>query len=166
MGLEAISDSGPLIHLAQIEKFELLTTFSKIYIPRKVYEEVCVKGKPGETELKKAKNIEILEVLDEDTEKIRDKVGSFRLDEGELHALSLCNKLRKRIFLTDDLDAREAGENLGFKVHGSAGIIARAYREGLINLKETKKALNDLYSISKLFITKAIIEEAIEELEK
>jgi len=70
-----------------------------------------------------------------------------------------------KIFLTDDLDARDAGKQLEFEVHGSIGVIARAYREGLIDLKRAKRALGDLYSISKLFVTKAIIEEAIKELE-
>ena len=70
-----------------------------------------------------------------------------------------------KIFLTDDLDARDAGKPLGFEVHGSVGVIARAYREGLNDLERAKSALEDLYSISKLFVTKAIIEDAIKELE-
>lgn len=69
------------------------------------------------------------------------------------------------LFHTDDLDAREAGKQLGFEVHGSVGIITRAYREGIIDLEMAKKALEDLYSISKLFVTRGIIEEAIKELE-
>ncbi|MFQ6052600.1 MAG: hypothetical protein ACE5K4_13055 [Candidatus Hydrothermarchaeota archaeon] len=164
MALEAVSDSGPLIHLAEIHRFELLEIFSKIYIPKKVYEEVCVAGKPGSEDLQKAKNVEILEVSD--IGKIKKELENFSLNEGELHALSLCVELGKLIFLTDDLDAREAGKNLGLEVHGSVGIIARAYREGLITLEEAEKALNDLYIISKLFITKAIVDEAIEELRK
>ena len=81
--VEAISNSGPLIHLAQIEKFELLNVFSKIYIPEEGFKEVCTAGKQGEKELKKA-----------------------------------------------------------------------------------EKALSDLYNVSSLFVTKAIIDEAIEELRK
>jgi len=57
--VEAISNSGPLIHLAQIEKFELLNVFSKIYIPKEVFKEVCSAGKQGEKELKKAENVKI-----------------------------------------------------------------------------------------------------------
>ena len=44
-------------------------------------------------------------------------------------------------------------------------MIARAYREGLIDLEMAKADLEDLYNISKLFVTKAIIESAIKELE-
>ena len=73
----------------------------------------------------------------------------LKLDEGELEALTLCDRLKVRTFLTDDLDARDAGKQLGFEVHGSVGVIARAYREGLNDLERAKRALGDLYSISK-----------------
>lgn len=163
---EAVSNSGPLIHLAEIGKFELLDIFSKIYIPRKIYEEVCNAGKPGEKELKKAKNFEIMEVPDEDVAFIRNELKRIRLDIGELQALCLCAKLGKKLFLTDDLEAREAGKELGFEVHGSVGIIARAYKMGMIGLGDAEIALNDLYFASKLFISKAIIDEAIEKLKR
>jgi len=39
---KAVSNAGPLIHLAEIERFELLNVFTKIYIPEKVYKEVCI----------------------------------------------------------------------------------------------------------------------------
>ena len=164
MESEAISNSGPLIHLSQIGKFKLLYMFPKIYIPKMVYEEVNIKGKPGEMELKSAKNVQVCRVFNEDIKNIREKIKNFRLDRGELEALSLCNKLKKSVFLTDDLDAREAGKNLGLDVHGSVGIVVRAYRKKLIGLMEAESALIALYEVSKLFITKAIIEEAIEKL--
>jgi hypothetical protein len=40
----------------------LLKIFSGIYIPRKVYEEVCIEGMPGEREVRSAENIEVLSV--------------------------------------------------------------------------------------------------------
>ena len=152
------------MHLSEIERFELLKVFTKIYIPGKVYEEICIEGMPGEKEVRNAENIEVLRVSKEEIEKTSNKIDS-ELDEGELQSLTLCNRLKVKIFLTDDLDARDTGKRLGFDVHGSVGVIARAYREGLIDFDDTKKALERLYTVSKLFITKAIIEEAIEQLE-
>lgn len=161
----AVSNAGPLIHLAEIERFALLKVFTKIYIPEKVYKEACIEGMPGEREVRNAENIEVLSVSKEEIEKVSEKIN-LKLEEGELEALTLCNRLKVEIFLTDDLDARDAGKQLGFEVHGSVGVIARAYREGLIDLEMAKKALEDLYSISKLFVTRGIIKEAIKELEK
>ena len=36
----------------------------------------------------------------------------LKLDEGELEALTLCDRLKVRTFLTDDLNARDAGKQL------------------------------------------------------
>lgn len=161
---KAVSNAGPLIHLSEIERFELLNVFTRIYIPRKVYEEVCIEGMVGEREVRTAENIEVLSVSKGEIEKVSNEIDA-KLEEGELQALTLCNKLEVSIFLTDDLAARDTGKQLGFEVHGSVGVIARAYRAGLIDMEAAKKALEYLYSISKLFVTKSIIGEAIKELE-
>lgn len=165
MDKEGVSNSGPLIHLAQIGRFKLLSMFSKIYIPRKVYEEVSIPDKPGEAELRSAENIEVLGVLESEVESIKARI-CVKLDEGELQALCLCEKLGVNLFLTDDLDARETGKKLGFEVHGSVGIIARAYRECLVDLRETENALKALYEVSSLFVAKEIIEMALKELRR
>lgn len=164
MEYEAVSNAGPLIHLAQIKKFDLLKVFNRIFIPQAVYDEVCIAGKSGERELRSS-GIEICKVSNEDVEIIRKSIDAV-LDEGELHALALTRKLEKNLFLTDDLDARDAGIATGLEVHGSVGIIAMAYRHKLIDLTEAKSALLDLYSISNLFVARAIIESVIDEIER
>ncbi|MCZ7399609.1 MAG: DUF3368 domain-containing protein [Candidatus Methanoperedens sp.] len=165
MADEAVSDSGPIIHLAQINRFNLLSVFSRIFIPKAVYDEVCIAGKPGNKELRRAGFVEVCEISNDDAEAISKRIEVV-LDEGETHALALCMKLDKNVFLTDDLDAREAGVSIGLEVHGSVGVIARAYKQGLIDLIEAKAVLNDLYNVSNLFVARAIIESVIEEIEK
>lgn len=155
-----------MIHLAQIGKLRLFSVFSRVCIPKAVFREVCIEGRPGEKELRGAGNIETLEISGKNIERIKGKVKNYRLGEGEFQALCLCDELGKNIFLTDDLEAREAGKHLGFEVHGSVGIVVRAYKNGLLNLAAAKRALDDLYRISKLFVARAIVEKAIEELER
>ena len=46
MTLAAVSDAGPLIHLAEIDSLELLATFDTLLVPETVYEEVDVGGVP------------------------------------------------------------------------------------------------------------------------
>lgn len=162
---EAVSNSGPLIHLAQIKRFNLLSVFNKIFIPQAVYDEVCIAGKPGNIELNSAGFIAVCDISTTDIESINKHLDVI-LDEGETHALALCKKLRKEIFLTDDLDAREAGTSLGLEVHGSIGVIARAYKHGLIDSTKAKTALDDLYNVSDLFVARAIIDSVIGEIEK
>jgi predicted nucleic acid-binding protein len=44
--LAAVSDAGPLIHLAEIDSLELLSTFEKLLIPEAVYREIEAGGIP------------------------------------------------------------------------------------------------------------------------
>ncbi|MDI6655380.1 MAG: hypothetical protein QME59_05780 [Candidatus Hydrothermarchaeota archaeon] len=74
---EAVSNSGPLIHLAQIGKFHILKIFDRVYIPRKVYDEVNIEGKPGKEELNGLKNIIIREVEEKVSAKIAKDLKSF-----------------------------------------------------------------------------------------
>jgi hypothetical protein len=46
------------------------------------------------------------------------------------------------------------------------GIIVRAYRLGQLSLADAERHLNDLDVVSSLFVTRAIVELAIEQLHK
>ncbi len=163
--LKAVSNSGPLIHLIQIGKFDLFNVFSNVFIPEKVYEEVSIIPE-HKRKIKQAGNIGVITVYPVETERVKDKIKNFKIDEGELNALTLCKKMCIGVFLTDDLDARGAGDFMGLDVHGSVGIITLNYKKGLITLKDAEKSLNDLYDISNLFVTRSIIEIGINELRR
>ena len=46
MTLAAVSDAGPLVHLAEIDPLELLSAFDTLLIPETVYEEIERGGVP------------------------------------------------------------------------------------------------------------------------
>lgn len=46
MTLEAVSDAGPIIHLAEIDSLELLTAFDTLLVPETVYGEIESGGVP------------------------------------------------------------------------------------------------------------------------
>jgi hypothetical protein len=163
---EAVSNSGPLIHLSQIGKFNLFEIFSKVYIPNEVYIETSAFDLSLKYKIDKAKNIETIHLGLEDFNHIIKKIKKYDLDPGELEAIFLCHKLGKKLFFTDDLDAREASLEVGLDPHGSVGIIVLAYRKKYINLKEAEQSMYDLYEISNLFITRSLIEIGIAELKK
>jgi predicted nucleic acid-binding protein len=166
MSDEAVSNSGPLIHLAQINKFDLFSIFDKIYIPAQVYLEVSAFDALLKRKIDKAENIKKMEVVPLSPGKLTKKLAGYNLDSGELQAISLCYALGKNLFLTDDLDAREAALACGLNPHGSVGIIVSAYRRKYLDLETAEKAMYDLYEISNLFITRSIINLGIEELRK
>jgi predicted nucleic acid-binding protein len=97
--------------------------------------------------------------------KLKSRLKRWKLSQPELEAIYLSRK-SKRMFLTDDLDAREAAESIDIEVHGSVGIIVKAFKERVLTLEETIRGLNDLYEKSRLFVSKIIIDEVIRAVRK
>ncbi|WKZ18151.1 MAG: hypothetical protein QY310_12015 [Candidatus Jettenia sp. CY-1] len=89
-----------------------------------------------------------------------------KLHSGEIECLYLCRQINLPILLTDDLAVREAAKSLQITPIGSLGIVIKAYKNGKISLVEAERYISDLYDISSLFVTRAIVELVIEQLHK
>jgi predicted nucleic acid-binding protein len=155
MEAKAVSDSGPIIHLNEINFLESFNIFNSVLIPEEV-----------ESEIKKHKiypmkkiRVAALNTRHKDIVKILTNQKDLGLGESE--AISLAIQEKPCIFLTDDLEARNIAKEFSLDVHGSLGIILRAFREELINLDIAIKKINELQSKSSLFITRDLIENAI-----
>jgi predicted nucleic acid-binding protein len=85
----------------------------------------------------------------------------FSLDVGETEALAILTEEPNCIFLTDDAAARIVAEKLGFKVHGTIGVLIRAVRRNLMKPQEVIDILHQLSSKSSLYIKASLLEEAI-----
>jgi predicted nucleic acid-binding protein len=154
---EAVCDAGPFIHLDQIGQLSLLKQFSPLWVPDSVWRE---------TRLTRAQLPDTARVIPvSPAERSRLRLPVRALHAGELDCLALCAKHPGAVFLTDDLDAREAAQKLGIGVHGSAGVIVRAYHTGQLKRPVAERILRNLGAISSLFITREIIEIAIEQLD-
>ena len=57
-------------------------------------------------------------------------------------------------------------EELKLKVHGTIGIVMRAYREGITNESSALNTIDELYNDSSLFITSRIINKGKMEIKK
>jgi predicted nucleic acid-binding protein len=66
--------------------------------------------------------------------------------------------------LTDDLAVREAAKTLNLVAVGSLGLVMRVYKLGRISLADAEQHILALYEVSSLFVTRAIVEMAIEGL--
>jgi len=133
--IKIVSNTGPLIALARINKLDLIKRyFGEVYIPREVYEEICIRGKekPGSKEVKDAKWIRIINVKDEFAVKLLKE-----LNKGEAETIVLAKELNASLVLMDERIPREMLELLGFSITGTVGILIRAGKEGLINIKES-----------------------------
>jgi predicted nucleic acid-binding protein len=162
MGLAAVADAGPLIHLSEIGGLDLLGQFEPLYVPEAVWEESCRHA--GEN-LKALQGNFLLQAISEEREKSFSRTHSLKgLQRGERAALYLCSSLGIEIVLTDDLAARRAAERLGIRAVGSLGIVARGFRLGMVTFAQAETLLWGLYRVSSLFVTAAIVELALDEL--
>ncbi len=72
--------------------------------------------------------------------------------------------MRVPLLLTDDLAARGAARKLGIRPVGSLGIIVRSYRLGRVSLSEAQDRIEQLHSVSTLFVTRDLIDLALAQL--
>jgi len=151
----AVSDTGPIFHLSEISIVNSLNIFSKIVVPDEVIREL----KNNRIEI--PKNIDLKLLKDEWKDLVKILTNQKDLDLGESCAISLALQEKINCFLTDDLEARIVAKEYNLEVHGTVGIILRAFRERKIDKAMAIEKVRELKSKSSLFITQDLIEEII-----
>jgi predicted nucleic acid-binding protein len=122
-----ISDTGPLISLAEIDKLDLLEKlYRDIYIPQAVW-----------TELQPLIEKFNLPVIRKYADKVKEitKVNQYfdLVDYGESEAMSLYEEINADYLLVDDGKARNFAENQSIRCIGTLGVLVRAKNAGLID---------------------------------
>lgn len=164
--MQACCNSGPFIHLAQVEMLNVFGLFHEILTTPQVLSEISKGAEKGIREIVLWEKIKVCEVPQKNIRALKIKLKKYRLQDTELSVLCLNRQHNVLLFLTDDLEARSAAIELGLQAHGTVGVVARAYREKLITLKQAEKALIDLHEKSSLFVTKGIIDFALSTLRR
>jgi predicted nucleic acid-binding protein len=127
-----VSNAGPLITLAKIQRSQLLKgLFGQIVIPRAVFDEVVLRGagEPGAEETRNARWIEISLAVDVlSVSLLRESLGA-----GESEAIVLAQELGADLLLLDDALARRKAERLGLKAIGTLGVLLLAKEAGLLD---------------------------------
>ena len=161
--MEVVCDAGPLIHLDELGCLDLLGDFQTVYVPEQVWQEV-EQHRPGAL---KSVDVHLQRVTVELSEhaSFQALVRALALDLGEQAALSLMMSHPNAILLTDDAAARLSAQSLGYRVHGSIGILLRAIRRRQRTRNEVLSLLRDLPVRSSIFVRPALLEEVIARVE-
>lgn len=159
MAANAVSNTGPIMHLSEIGLLEAFNIFSMISIPEEVANEL------NRSKFYIPKKIKLLNLKSEWKDVVKVLTNQYNLDLGESEAIALALQEKADYFLTDDLDARNNALSYYLKVHGTVGIILRAFREKIIDKKTAIKKVNELHMLSSLFITQDLIREIINSIE-
>lgn len=93
-------------------------------------------------------------------------VRALALAVGEQAALSLMTHHPGAILLTDDAAARLAGEGMGYRVHGTIGVLLRAIRRQQRTVQEIVAVLHGMPARSSLHIRPELLQEIIAEVER
>lgn len=163
--MKAVSNSGPILHIREIDSLKVFKIFKAVYIPEEVYDEVS-KNKPTKDAVKKLKNMEVLTLNSKYKDMAKMFSEEFYLDLGETEAIALAMQEKINLFVTDDLEARTIAKKYDIEVHGSVGILLRAFKEKVLTKQEAIKKVHALYEKSSLFITKDLINHIIKEIKK
>jgi len=159
-----VCDAGPLIHLDELDCLSLLDDFDAILLPAQVWKEV-ERHRPGA--LAKADvSLQKVDVVLSSQPAFQALVSSLSLDLGEQAALSLMQENPESILLTDDAAARLAAMTLGYRVHGTVGILVRAIRRKQRTREEILSILRRIPTHSTLYIRSALLEEIISQVER
>jgi predicted nucleic acid-binding protein len=162
--LAAVADAGPLIHLAEIGRLSLLHIFKHVHIPDAVWEETVGQNRVSATELFETSLILRHTLSSQEVSDFMLNNNLLKLHTGERECLYLCQKINIFTLLTDDLSVRQEVKQRNWQPVGSLGIIVRAYKLGLLSRTDAEQCLDELYVASTLFVTRAIIDIAIQQL--
>ncbi len=139
-----VSNSTCLIALERIGRLDILPAlFEPIWVPPKVQEEFAISlnwlsvEAPRNTDL-----VTVLKVL---------------VDEGEAEAIALARE-KGALLILDDRKARHWARQLGIRLIGTAGVLVKAKRQGVV---EAVKPLLEAMQQKGFYISPALITETL-----
>jgi predicted nucleic acid-binding protein len=152
-----VCNAGPLIHLDQLSCLDLFGDLAPILVPDAVWDEVR-RHRPQALAAPSVRRITAPPLRDPEAAALR---VAFSLDAGESECLSLLLTNEEPMFLTDDAAARLVAERLGYRVHGTIGIVVRGIRTAQRTAAQVIDVLTELPQRSTLFIKRSLLDEII-----
>jgi predicted nucleic acid-binding protein len=159
-----VCDTGPVIHLDEMNSLDLLAEFPEVVLVPAVASEVA-RLRPSALSGRGIRFTVLRDDIVAD-EALRATCRSFSLDAAETEALALIGQMPDSLFLTDDAAARLVAEQMGFRVHGTIGVLIRSIRRGQRNREEVLATLERIPVESSLHIKPVLLEEIIDNVRK
>ncbi len=152
---ESISDTGPVLHLHEIQKIFVLDIFECIHFPGSVVEELDRYGLDATNLDIKAKK-SVVNVDIKRCEELMKELSqpAIHLADAGVYILAQDMKFSLPV-LTDDLALRKHLEKRGAVAVGSVGLLIRSFHSGLIERQELDNAIDKLFDQSSLHLSPA-----------
>ncbi|HEV7786201.1 MAG TPA: hypothetical protein VGQ28_12735 [Thermoanaerobaculia bacterium] len=152
---EAISDTGPVLHLQEIGKLATLVVAEPLVLPDLVVQELADRHS-GATFLQKAGvKFRISQVETSEWQEVLLTVGpKIQPADAQVFVLARAGAF-KLLTLTDDLALRQILEVHGSTVVGSVGILVRAYVAGSLSRDDLANSFDSLTRDSTLHLSRS-----------
>lgn len=135
-----ISNSSPIIFLSKINQLNLLKKlFRSVFITNEIKDEILVKDKPGNIEIKRA-------IKDGWIKIVRFKRVNLGIKGAESSVINLARH-RKDKLLIDDAIAIKVAKALGIKTIRTTTIIFMAFNKGIIRKKQALSLINRIIEV-------------------
>ena len=126
-----VSDTGPLIALAKMNRLDLLTKiFGQVLIPPSVYRELFAKYGPESMRLDKSLP-DLIHTVPMPVFSPTVKTATSKLDIGEQQAIALAFE-KHALLIIDDRLGRAVARRLGLSITGTVGVLIMAKKKNLL----------------------------------
>lgn len=164
-----ISNAGPLIVLAKLNRLDLLAAlYGQVQIPRAVYTEVVTQGLArGASDALtirlfwQQQNWPVIEIPPEVLEVYQPPVT---IHPGERAVLTLAQTLPASLVLLDDEVARTEARRLKLHVRGSLGTLVQAYRQNLLSRSQLELLLQEISLRPDIWISTKLCQQILNSL--
>jgi predicted nucleic acid-binding protein len=152
---EAITDTGPVLHLHEIGRLEALSVFDHLAMPGLVADELRAYGLDPSRLGVSGLDAAIVAVPSEEWSPIVSEPNQPTIHpaDAQVFVLAQSDRFQKPV-LTDDLALRRRLESQGATVVGSVGVLVRAYTIGRLQRNELDGAIDALFTVSTLHMSR------------
>ncbi|MCD6336016.1 MAG: DUF3368 domain-containing protein [Candidatus Latescibacteria bacterium] len=155
---EVISNAGPLMAFAKLNLLHLLKQmYGRVYFPSAVYQEVVIEGIRRGFEDAHTLRLFLSREKSEANEvgDIPQELTFSNLDKGERESIALAMATHRPLLIDEEQGRKEARQR-GVTIRRTIGVLARAYRRGLIPADQLSLYFQEIEERKDIWISPAL----------
>lgn len=163
----AVSDTGPILHLAEIGEAGRLRLLDAVIVSEQVKAELAALGVWDSASGALSGCLRVEKVTPTEITRQAVTLSAYTVHRPDLSVAVLATRIHPDMVLTDDLRLRRGLESQGHQVVGSVGILVRAFRDGTLAKPELLARVDQLLDGSSLYTSKAfrtVVRESLKNL--